>query len=139
MKNYKINFTANTLIITKAFETAANTPTASEYKLLAQIKTDYPAMTITRKTHRSANVCNVSKGLTYAHMARYIKVYENAAELLERFEQVKELAAAQTNSYLYVKSWFVTQFPNYKALPDFTTIKPIAAVVPAPIAERKAA
>lgn len=141
MKGYKINFAANTITITAVFEAAANTPNTTEYRLLKQIITDYPAMTISRKTHRSPKACNPSKGLTYANMERYIMVYQNAAELLERFEEVKERAAAQTNSYKYVKTWFISQFPNYKKLPDFTSINLIAEVKPAPalIEDNKAA
>ena len=141
MTGYKINFTANTITITADFEKAANVPTSAEYRLLKQIQVDYPAIKISRKTHRSPKACNPSKGLTYANMERYINVYDNAAELLERFEEVKELAAVQANSYHYVKSWFVAQFPNYKKLPDFTSLNLIAKVVPAPaqIAKDKAA
>jgi len=141
MTGYKINFAANTLTITADFEKAANVPTSAEYRLLNQIQVDYPAIKISRKTHRSPKACNPSKGLTYANMERYINVYENAAELIERFKEVKELAAIQTNGYKYVRAWFVAQFPNYKKLPDFTSLKLIAKVIPAParIVEDKAA
>lgn len=83
---------------------------------------------------------NPSKNLTYANMERYINVYANAAELLEMLERVKELGAAQTNSVQFVKRWFISQFPNYKKLPDFTSSKLIVEVIPAPlINEDKAA
>ena len=139
MTGYKINFAANTITITADFEAKANDPNTEQYRLLKQIQADYPAIKINRKTHRSPKACNPSKGLTYANMERYINVYENAAELLERFEEVKELAAAQTNSYKYVRTWFVAQFPNYKKLPDFTSINTNVAVVPAPPLEEKKA
>ena len=132
MNGYKINYAANTITITAEFEKAAQDPTTAEYRLLKQIQADYPNMKTVRKTHRSPARCNPSKGLTYANMERYIMVYQNANELLEQFENVKELAAVQTNSYLYVKSWFVAQFPDYKKLPDFATVKPIVKVIPAP-------
>jgi hypothetical protein len=128
MTGYKINFAANTITITAAFEAAANNLASEEYRLLKQIQADYPAVTISRKTHRSPKTCSQSKGLTYANMERYIKVYKNAAELLERFKEVKELSAVQINGYKYVKSWFATQFPNYKQLPDFTSLNLIAEV-----------
>ena len=140
MTGYKINFAANTIVITSDFEKAAHDPNTEQYRLLKQIQSDYPAMRISRMTRRSPKACNPSKGLTYANMERYINVYDNAAELRERFEEVKELAAAQTNSYMYVKRWFVAQFPNYKKLPDFTAINTNISVVPAPlIKEGKAA
>ena len=131
--SYKIDFTRDTITISKEFEEAAAGNTESpEYKLLKQLKSDYPGMTINRKTHRSPKNCNADKGLTYAHMERYINVFKNADELLERFEQVKELSLTQTSPYKYTKSWFLKQFPNYKKLPDFTLIKNNITVMPAP-------
>ena len=127
MNGYHINFINNTMTITSAFQAAANNPTSKEYKLLARIKADYPTMNIIRKSRRATKRCNPSKGLTYANMERYMKVYKNAAELLVQFEKVKELAAVRPNSYFYVKSWFLSQFPDYKELPDFTSPVLVAA------------
>ena len=50
-------------------------------------------------------------------------VFKNAAELREQFEIVKTMSKGQPNAYNYVKGWFVKQFPDYKALPDFTSDK----------------
>lgn len=137
MKGYHINFTQNTMTITSAFQTAANNPASEEYKLLAQIKADYPTMKIIRKSRRAAKRCNPSKGLTYANMERYMKAYKNAAELLEQFEKVKKLATVHPNRYLYVKNWFISQFPNYKELPDFTSLKVIEVNGSAPMMEEE--
>jgi len=60
-------------------------------------------------------------------------IYENAAEFMKVFGQVKELVEIQTNGYKYIKSWFISRFPNYKKLPDFATVKLIAEVVHATI------
>ena len=138
MTGYKINFTANTITISAAFEAAANNPNSQEYALLKQIQADYPAIRISRKTHRSPKTCNQTKGLTYANMERYMSVYRNAAELKKQFENVKKLAAAQTNSYNYVKTWFTAQFPNYKKLPDFTLINNPVTIAPAPLMKEAA-
>ena len=87
---------------------------------------------ISKSRRRRARSCNPAKGLTYANMERYIRVFKNADELLEQFENVKELAAAQSNPYMYVKQWFISQFPNYKELPDFSNLNMIVRVKPAP-------
>lgn len=132
MNNYKIDFTTNTITVSKVFELAASTHGSPEYNLLKEIKADYPTMKIIRKSRRAAKRCNPSKGLTYANMERYMKVYKNAAELLEQFEKVKKLAAVHPNRYLYVKNWFISQFPNYKEVPDFTSINLNVTIVPPP-------
>lgn len=78
-----------------------------------------------------------AKGLTCEHMERYINVHENAGELLDIFQKVKELAACQTNSYLYVKNWFVPQFPNYKETPSFKNGKLYVLPIELPVAEKR--
>jgi hypothetical protein len=127
-KGFRINFTANAVTITKAFEEAAGNPNSEEYALLKAIQADYPNMKIIRKTCAKSNrkKANPSKGLTYESMERYINVHKNAPELLAKFEVVKELSAAQKNKYLYVKNWFIAQFPNYNEIPDFSDMNIVA-------------
>lgn len=132
MKNYTFDFASKTLTITKEFAENAIDPSSNEYSIMTRFQHDFPDMRIARKTHRSPKKANPAKGLTYAHMERYIKVYENAAELLEVFQKIKELAASQTNGYLYVKNWFITQFPNYKEIPTFKNGKLYVLPIPAP-------
>lgn len=132
MKNYTFDFASKTLTITKEFAVNALDPTSNEYAIMTRFQHAFPGMRIARKTHRSPKKANPAKGLTYVHMERYIKVYENASELLEVFQKIKELAASQTNGYLYVKNWFVQQFPNYKEIPSFKNGKLYVLPIPAP-------
>ena len=120
MKNtYKIDFVNNTLTMTKAFEDAASNPTSQEYKLLQQIRADYPGLTIIRKTRRAPKKARPTKNLTYKHMEQYMNVFQNADKLLAQFEVVKKCSLGQSNHYQFVLDWFKTQFPKYKELPDF--------------------
>ena len=48
MMNYKIDFVNNTLTMSKAFEEALNNPASEEYKLLKQLRADFPSLTIIR-------------------------------------------------------------------------------------------
>lgn len=115
MKNntYKIDYTTNTMTITKAFERAANNPYSEEYELLRKIKTDFPNMKIVRKTSAARRHSSPYKGLTYDAMERYIRA--NRADLMGEFETVKSVAAIMPNSYLYVRNWFVERFPEWMA------------------------
>ena len=120
MKNtYKIDFVNNTLTMTKAFEDAASNPTSQEYKLLQQIRADFPGLTIIRKTRRPTKKARPTKNLTYANMEKYMSVFQNADELLAQFEVVKKCSLGQSNHYKFVLDWFKNQFPKYKELPDF--------------------
>ena len=121
--NYKIDFAANTITLTKAFEEAAANMESAEYKMLLKLREDFPNIQIVRKTRRAPKTANPNRNLTYANMERYMSVFKNAAELLEQFKIVKTMSKGQPNAYNYVKGWFVKQFPDYKALPDFTSGK----------------
>ena len=120
---YVVDFATNTVTISKAFEEAARNVGSDEYKLLLKLRADLPGVQIVRKTRRSPKTSNANRNLTYANMERYMSVFKNAAELEEQFKIVKTMSKGQPNAYNYVKGWFVKQFPDYKALPDFTSGK----------------
>lgn len=125
MKNsYKIDFVNNTLTMSKAFEVAASNPASGEYKLLQQLRADFPGLTIARKTRRAPKKARPTKNLTYEHMEQYMSVFKNADELLAQFKVVKECSQKQPSPYKFVLDWFKKQFPKYKELPDFGSNAP---------------
>ena len=138
MKECKINFTANTITISKSFADAASDPTSAECEKLSKLQAAYPGMRIVHKTHRSPSKANANKGLTYERMEGYINLHENAAELLVTFEAVKKIAAQQKNPYLFTRNWFIEQFPDYGKLPDISSNGKILYVLPVelPAAEK---
>ena len=141
MKEYKINFTANTITICKSFALAASDPSKPEFETLSKLQAAYPGMRIVHKTHRSPSKANANKGLTYERMEGYINLHENAAELLVKFKTVKEIAAKQKNPYLFTKGWFMQQFPDYGKLPEINRNGKILYVLPVdpPSAEKDSA
>ena len=135
MKNtYKVDFVNNTLTMTKAFEDAASNPTSQEYKLLQQIRADFPGLTIIRKTRRAPKKARPTKNLTYKHMEQYMSVFQTADKLLAQFEVVKECSKQQPSPYKFVRDWFEAQFPKYREQPDFS---PNASKVVALVAFQK--
>ena len=130
MKEYKINFTANTITISKSFALAASDPSKPEFETLSKLQAAYPGMRIVHKTHRSPSKANANKGLTYERMEGYINLHENAAELIVTFEAVKKIAAQQKNPYLFTKGWFMQQFPDYGKLPEINNNGKILYVLP---------
>ena len=135
MKNtYKVDLVNNTLTMTKAFEDAASNPTSQEYKLLQQIRADFPGLTIIRKTRRAPKKARPTKNLTYKHMEQYMSVFQNADKLLAQFEVVKECSKQQPSPYKFVRDWFEAQFPKYREQPDFS---PNASKVVALVAFQK--
>ena len=114
-----IDFVNNTLTISTAFEDATAVPYSEEYKLLQQIRTDFPNLTIVRKARRTPTAKKRNTNMTYANMAKYMSVFQNAVELLAQFEMVKRQSKLEKSPYQFVLTQFVEQFPDYQELPDF--------------------
>ena len=130
MNTYKVDFVANTITITAAFAKAMNDPTSAEYKIIAQIRKDFPEMEIIRKTHKTPSKyqtktgekfnCNQFKNLTYDRMEKFIKALPKNEGYLREYTFVKDFASAiQTNGYTLVRKWFVAQFPEFRKNPLF--------------------
>ena len=128
MNTYKVDFVANTITITAAFAKAMNDPTSAEYKIIAQIRKDFPEMEIIRKTHKTPSKyqtktgekfnCNQFKNLTYKNMETFIMGLPSAEAYMEEYLFLKNYAAeVQTNGYAIIRRWFVAQFPDFRKNP----------------------
>ena len=128
MNTYKVDFVANTITITAAFAKAMNDPTSAEYKIIAQIRKDFPEMEIIRKTHKTPSKyqtktgekfnCNQFKNLTYKNMETFIMGLPAAEAYMEEYLFLKNYAAeVQTNGYTIIRRWFVAQFPDFRKSP----------------------
>ena len=129
--NYRVDFSTMTLTMTAEFADRAYDPNTDEYAILSRLQKDFPQLRVVRKTHRSPKSANPAKGLTFERMEKYIRLHENADELLDLFQKVKDAG----RGYLYVKAWFIKQFPNYKDIPNFINGKLRTVPVEAPEAE----
>ena len=128
MNTYKVDFVANTITITAAFAKAMNDPTSAEYKIIAQIRKDFPEMEIIRKTHKTPSKyqtktgekfnCNQFKNLTYKNMETFIMGLPAAEAYMEEYLFLKNYAAeVQPNGYTIIRRWFVAQFPDFRKNP----------------------
>ena len=85
MANYKMNFATKTLTISREFSNKAIAcPNSKEYQIMEQCRSLCPDLKIAYFTRRSSS-SKPYGGMTYTKMENYIKLYENADELLERF------------------------------------------------------
>ena len=138
VREYKINFTTNTITISKSFALAASDPSKPEFETLSKLQAAYPGMRIVHKTHRSPSKANANKGLTYERMEGYINLHENADKLHDKYNAVKEIAATQKSPYKFIRNWFMKQFPDYGKLPDISSSGKILYIRPVdpPAAEK---
>lgn len=116
---YKIDFTTNTVIMNCTFAKKANEYGSDEYNILKGIREDFPQISVVVKKGREQKKANKNKRLTYDNMRSYISVLDNSDELLDAFEGVIALSAAQKSPYKFVSDWFKDQFPKYKEMPVY--------------------
>ena len=115
MKNYKIDFTTNTITVTKKFADAASKIGTPEFALMCELRKMDMRIDIaaTNKKKSSNNL------LTYKKMENFIANSADGEAYLEEYKAVKELAKSQNNACLYVNKWFKATFPNYDKIPEF--------------------
>ena len=130
MEKFSFDVVSQTLTITAKFAKMMNDTQSDEYKLVSKFRTDFPNLTITRKTHKSATNyttksgekfnCNQFKNLTYDRMEKFIKALPKSEGYLREYTFVKDFASAiQHNGYTLVRKWFVAQFPEFRKNPLF--------------------
>ena len=134
MKNYKIDFAANKIIVAEKFmERAGQLGTAEFTQMMELRKLDMLIEVQKAKPRKKPEF-----QLTYKKMEAFIRCSENAEALMAEFERVKEASIAQNNPYRHVQKWFEKTFPNFSKVPEFTPVRKIVAT-PANYDEEEAA
>lgn len=62
--NYKIDYSANAIVVTKTFLEEAEIFGTEEYKILQSIRNDYPNMRVVTRSVRTGNRKSDTKGIT---------------------------------------------------------------------------
>lgn len=130
MEKFKFDAASQAITITAGFAKAMSDPNSEEYNLIARFKKDFPNLTISRRSHRTATHyttksgerfhCNQFKNLTYERMEKFISVLPNGQEYQKEFEFMRDYASlVQHNGYSLVREWFVKQFPEFRKNPLF--------------------
>ena len=113
MTNFRINFTNNTIEMTKAVAQRASKYGSNEYRELQQVRADFPTFTIdvVANSRRKTEL----KGLTYDFMREFIKncKKDNKEEIKKEFESLtKKEDGVERASYVDVRKWFLATFPE---------------------------
>ena len=110
-KPYAIDFTTNTVTVTKKFLEAASMIGTTEFNTMMQLR----QMNLTIVTKAPAK--KKSK-LTYDKMKKYISLLDEAEKYQTEFDVVLNESRAYDASYAYVLKWFKKTFPNYGKQPE---------------------
>lgn len=111
-KPYAIDFTTNTVTITKKFKEAASMIGTEEFNTMTQLR--QMGMTIVIK----APTKKKSSKLTYDKMKKYIALLDEAEKYQTEFDVVLNESKAYDASYAYVLKWFKKTFPSYGKQPE---------------------
>lgn len=114
-KSCQLNFTENTIDVTKAFMKKASIYGTPEYSELLSAQKDRPEFTINIISPNKKS--DSQKSITYNEMKEYVRD-EFGAESNEEKALLSTLQRAkkQNISYGTVKKWFFLSFPNYGKL-----------------------
>ena len=115
-KNYRIDFAANTVTVTKKFlEEAESNITSTAFRDMKALRA--MGLTIVVKEAKRAK----SKHISYGQMVHYISCVENSEFYMARFAAVKNEAASKNEQYNRVLKWFNKTFPHFYDMPEFTS------------------
>ncbi len=131
VRGYSIDFVNKTITINYKFQKAAMVYGSAEYKRLKDLIADFPTFEVIVSAGKTITTTRKNKRFTYDNMKRYIGTFENADELLARFEEVREKSQKCASPYKYVTDWFNAQFPQHNMLQVDETLNKAVKLVDA--------
>ena len=111
-KPYSIDFTTNTITVTKKFLEQASMMGSEAFNIMTQLR--QMNMTIITK----APTKRKNTQLTYSKMEKFISLLEEADKYKAEFAAVKNESTAQNMPYAYVQKWFKKTFLCYGKQPE---------------------
>ena len=122
VKLYAVDVLSNTVTVTKKFLDNASDIKSEEFKLYKEFKAlGFTIIQKTRSAKRESNsplrplkpVEEKKPLIPFKKMALYISLLDDADEMMDEFDVVREIAQSEEHPRLYVNEWFREQFPNY--------------------------
>jgi len=115
--NYRIDWSNNTITVTKKFMNAASQMNTEAYDLMMELRALNMKMFVKEAPRRKA--CPTR--LTYKRMLAHIKCMDDAEQYMEEFNTIRADSLSTENPYQFVREWFMERFPNHGELPEMNT------------------
>lgn len=112
MKPISVNFTNQTIVMTKAFADKASNPKTAEHKQLAELKKSFPTYTEVRHTIKKTKKESY-KGLNYDFMFDYINRYVEESKKEKAIKDLEDqiyLTKCHTAKFPTVRKWFLATY-----------------------------
>lgn len=121
VKKPVINHINKTIIVSDLFYKEAAKPFTNEFYDLMKLREVLPDYEVITRSHRKPRPPKepekVRKFVSYEKMEKYIKLLDDADELMKEFKLVKAFAKTRRNSASIVFKWFNDKFPDYRKPP----------------------
>lgn len=116
--NYRIDYSANAIVATKAFLEEAEIYGTEEYKILQSIRKDYPSMRVVTRSIRTGNRKSDTKGITYKYMRMFIATMdrENLITFEETILHFEKQIESKTKVFQCVRDWFLENYPYHEEM-----------------------
>ena len=120
MKNLTVCTATRSIEVSKTFNTRASQYGTDEYKMLQEVRRDYPGFKVVVVAPRKATKSNKPsfKGLTYEYMEAYITKHDDENNsIMEEYMTLRgisddaEEAFAESCTYYEIKTWFLNRYP----------------------------
>ena len=112
-KAYEINWSTNTITMTKKFAAEANQYGTEAYNMLMDVRSKGFHIVIKESKHRKACPTRI----TFKQMETILSCMTNADERLEQLHAVMDAGKGQKNQYEYVRRWFLENYPHFNEIP----------------------
>lgn len=110
---YKIDYSTNTITVTKKFMEDAGIISTPAFNTMKELRQMGMTIAVKETTPRKNNK------ITYAQMIKYISCVENSTLYMAQFDAIREEAKSKNNHYNRVLEWFKDTFPCFYDLPEF--------------------
>ena len=110
---YNIDYITETITVTKKFLKAASVYNSPEYKLMKEIRADYPTFKFAEKEIAKKAGKTTHKNLTFEKMREHIIVRDGEeSETLKRYDYLLEFYKTHAGRYAKIKSWYLKQYAD---------------------------
>ena len=129
-KNYEINWSTNTITLTKKFAEEANQYGTEAYNLLMDVR----AKGFHIEVRKAAPRKSCPTRITFKKMEIILSCMDYADERLAQLHAVMDAGKGQKNQYEYVRRWFLKNYPNFAEIPTLNEscciVAPRVALLP---------
>ena len=123
MTNIQINHKNNTIEMTKKFYNESCKFGTEEYKMLQEVRRDYPGYTpVVAKNKKSSNdTLDIFRGLNLEYMELYIMKHDDEEKsIMDTFKMMRaegdeyKAMGAKPESFLTIRDWFLDTYPEVR-------------------------